>query len=260
MEEINTQKVTEATIVEETTPVAEVPSVQTVEPTTKTSFFSKRNVVAIVIIIVGVVVSGVLFYIRHNTVDAVAVVDGVKISREEFNKSVEMIAQNAASQGINVTDPKTKAQIDKQAIDVLINNTLLLQGAKDAGVTSDAAKVQAEYDGLVKELGGQDALNKRMAEVGLTEEKLRKNISERLVANAYIETQTDIKNISVTDEEIQAFYEAVKKESSTTPPLAEIKTQVESQILGQKRQEVVDKLITSLREKAKITTSIEDVK
>ncbi len=245
MEDTNTQQVTDAEVIE---PAVE----REAQPV-------NRMKIAIIILALGVVTSGALYYVLHERNNTVAVVNGYKISKTEYANSVAMITQNATMQGVDVTDPAIQSEINNQAVSILVNNALLIGGAKAAGIALDEAKVQSEYDALVSELGGEETLKTRMAEVGLTEEKLRSNISERIIADAFIEAETDIESIAVTDAEVEEFLASIQTEGAELPPLEEIRPQIESQILGQKRQAVVDEFLAKLRETAEIDIKIEGI-
>jgi hypothetical protein len=245
MEETNAQEVREAEVVETSTAPA---------PTD-----NKKLKVAALIIAIGVVVSGGLYFMLDMRANTVAVVNGFKITQEAFQSNVDMIMQNATLSGADVTDPVVVKQINDQALDILINNALLIEGAKAAGISADEAEVATEYETLVTGVGGAEELAKRMEEVGLTEEKLRSNIKDRLVADAFIEAQTDIENLTVTDEEVTAFLETISTEGSELPPLEEIKPQIEAQILSQKQQALVTEFLKKLRDEATVDIRIEEV-
>ncbi len=239
MEETNIHEVTDAEVVE-TTPMA--------EPKPK----NNKLKIALAILLVGVLVSGGIYYVLQDKANTVAVVNGMKITQKELTESIDLITQNASMQGIDVSTPEIQAEINKQAMDVLVNNALIIGGAEVAGISADKEKIQTEYDKLVTELGGEEELKARMAEVSLTEEKLRSNIEERIIADAFIESQTDIETLAATEEEVTSFYDMLKAQSTTTPALEEIRPQIEEQIVGQKRQEVVNALITKLHDEATI--------
>ncbi len=247
MEETQAQVVREAEVVETasaTTPVQ-----------------NTKLKIAAAIIVLGIVVSGGVYYMLNVRADTVAIVNGFKITRDEFDKNVSMIMQSATLSGADVADPIVVKQINDQALDILINNALLIEGARGAGISADGAEVQTQYDAIVASVGGAEELAKRMAEVGLTEEQLRSNIEDRILADAFIEAQTDIKNLSVSDEEVQSYYDTVASqitEGTETPSLDEIKPQIEAQILSQKQQELVTAFLKKLRDEATVDIKLEE--
>lgn len=257
--EVGVQPVTEspATAVEEHAPFI-MEEVVSEESSVVKSAGNKRLLVAVGIVLVGALIAGGYYFFTRNTTDVspVAVVNNIKIARAQFNDSVAMITQTASLQGADLSDPEVQSSINSQAVNLLIDNSLLIQGAKEAGFEATDEQVQSEYDTLVEQLGGVDALNARMTEVGLTEEKLRQNISEKILVDAYLTDKTDIENVSATDEEITSFYDSLKAQGGEVPPLADVKAQIEAQIIGQKKQTIVADFLATLREGAKIEVLI----
>jgi hypothetical protein len=71
-----------------------------------------------------------------------------------------------------------------------------------------------------------------------------------MLADNYIQSVTDIENLTVTDAEITEFLSQFPKEE--LPPLEEIRTEVEGQIIQQKQQAILTTLIADLRSKSDI--------
>ena len=184
--------------------------------------------------------------------DAVALVNGVGISEEDYDQSIASITNSAAQQGADTTDPQVQSIIKEEAITGLINNELLFQGSQEAGITIDDAAVQTEYDLIKENFGGEEALNLRMQELGFSEEEVREDIMEQLAINEYITAQVNAEDLSVTDEEVSAYYESLTAQGAELPPLADISEQIAAQLESQKQQEAVSVLIESLRTDAEI--------
>ncbi len=226
-------------------------------PVVTTSFYQKYKQFIAGFLGVLIVLFGYYAYTTwYVQEDAVAVVNGKNISVTEFNESIALIEQNATLQGVDITDATTKEEIRTQALDTLINNALIITAAENAGITVTDEKFKEAYDTLVTEVGGAETLTLRMTEIGLTEEKLNSNIKERIIADQYIESQTDIENLSVSEEEVQAFITALNAPEGQLPPLEEIRLQVEAQILSQKQQQLIIDLLAKLRSEAKIEMKI----
>ncbi len=238
---------TESTLVTDATIITETPSAGETAPVRKS--YLKYVLLGIVV----AVASGALYntYVKTHA-DAVAIVNGTRITQTELDENVAMMTKGAAAQGIDITSTTTLEEIRTQAIENLVNNALLMGAAKNAGKEADEAAIQTAYDKLVGEVGGEEELKTRMAAVGLTRETLFKNIAERLMVDAYIESETDIKSLTVTDAEVTAYLDSIKTEGVTLPPLEEIRPQIESTLLVQKQQKVVADLIEKLRAEGKV--------
>ncbi len=214
---------------------------------------------AIIVLIVIALVAGLGYYVyttKYSDGGPVAIVNDFKIARDEFNKSVELITQNAALQGADVTSAEVKSEINKQALNLLVSNALLLEGARAAGHTASDEEVQAKWDALVVEVGDAETLNTRIAEAGLTEKKLRSNIEERVIVDAYLAAETNLDEIVISDEEVRTAYDSYEASGIEIPPFEEVKEFLRGQILGERQQEVVNDFIETLRAAATIEVKI----
>ena len=221
--------------------------------------FYKKNPLFIAIAVAVVLVLGAGYYVyadRYAGGGTVATVNGMKIYAKDLDESVLLFEQSATAQGADVTDATLKAQLRAQALDVLINNALIITASKEEGFTASKEARDAKYAELVTELGGEAQLTARMAEMGLSKEKLEDNITERIIADQYIESQTEIEDVAVSEEEIATFLKTLTETNKDLPPLEEIRPQIEAQILGQKQQQIVVDLIEKLRSEAKIDMNI----
>ena len=251
---------------EEKTAVAVAPEgVQTPEPET-TPTVSKKNLcstlcsptmIAIAVGIILILGAGYYAYTAfYKGGGVVAVVNGTKIYSTEYEEGVALMQQNATQQGADLSDESIVSQIRSQVLEGLIDNTLILSAAKASGITATDEAIQAKYDELVQELGSQEELTKRMGEIGLTEEKLRSNIKDRILADAYTEAETDIETVTVSDEEVNEFVKKISEGGMELPPLEEIRPQIEAEITAQKKQEIVLSLLEKLRSEADIEKRI----
>ena len=256
----------EHTPVSPTTPTPETP-VASVAPVPEEaglqpSFFArnKSTIIAVIIALAILLGTGYYLYITKYGGATVAVVNGTRIYQKDFDESVALIEQNAILQGYDVeNDEAARIEIRNQALETLISNALIMTAAEEVGIKADESLIQEKYDELATQLGGAAALTERMTEMGLTEEKLRANIKERIIADAYIEAETDIENLTIDDAQVLAFLENIKKnapEGTELPPLEEIRPQIEAQLKSEKQQQIVTDLIAKLRSEATVEVKI----
>lgn len=195
-------------------------------------------------------------YTMYTTGGTVAEVNGTKITRKALDESLVLVRQEATLQGADLTQEAVQKQVQDQALEVLVNNALLTTAAYDAGFSVTDEDIQAKYDELATQLGGAETLAAKMVEVGLTEEKLRSNIGDRVLTDLYIESVTTIEEVTVSDVEVAEFYKTINTGGAKVPPLAEIQDQIKEQILGQKRQQIVTDLLTKLRAEGSVEIKI----
>jgi hypothetical protein len=232
---------------------------------------SKRGVFFYVI--AGVVVLAILFGVlyllekegRSNTNvfsdviaeqqanEVVAVVNGQEITAGELDVSIQQFNQAAALQGMDVTDPAVAADIRTQALEVLVNTTLLLQKAGELEIAITPEQVSERLEEIKVEIGGEEVLAERMEELGIGEDRLEGDIEDELVIQALLDEVVFAEaDMSVAEEEVTEFYAAVGGEEAGLPPLEEIRAEVEAQIIAQKEQLAIDAYLTEIKDAAEV--------
>lgn len=182
----------------------------------------------------------------------VAKVNEGKVSRYDLDVSMAQISSGAALQGADIEDPEIQAEIEKQALDMLVNTELLKQEAAAREITITDEDVTARYEQLKVDVGGEDVLNERMAEFGINKKTLFRDIHNELTIQALLKQVFEQKNIEVSDAEVKEFYDAAGGETAGLPKLEEVKEQIIQQIKSGKEQEIVTGFVTELRGNATI--------
>lgn len=187
---------------------------------------------------------------------AVATVNGVKITQETYQQSRQQIEASAIQQGADMTDPAVLTEITNQTIQTLINTELLKQEANKRNITVTAEDIQARYDTVVEQVGGQEALNSRLAELALTDAGLRSDITSELLIQALFAEVIDVSTITVTDEEVLEVYNQVNTSQDEKVPFDEVREIIKSNIQLSKEQNQVTDFIESLRTTANIEIKV----
>lgn len=223
----------------------------------KAPLYRRPITIAILIAAILLTIAGYhLYATQYKDGGVVATVNGDPIYGNAYEENLRLMTESAAAQGVDLSDTEIATQMRMQALDNLIDNALLIEAAHDAGIVVEDAAVETVYSQLVTEMGGEETLTARMAEIGLSESTLRTNIRERILIDTYVESISEIESVTVTDEEITAFMETHVSPDTELPPLEEIRPIIESQILSLKRQEIMEGIIRSLRSEAQIEVRI----
>ena len=183
---------------------------------------------------------------------AVATVNDGKISRYDLDISLSQITAGAAQQGADLSDPKVVAEIQTQALDMLVNTELLKQEAVKRGVVITDEDVEKRYETLKTDVGGEDVLMERMKEFGIDTKTLRRDIKNELTIQALLDKVFEEKKIEVTEADVVEFYATAGGEEAGLPALSEVRAQIETQIRTSKEQEVVTAFVDELRKVATI--------
>ena len=186
----------------------------------------------------------------------IAIVNGQKIVRERFDFRYALVARSAQTQGIDLGDETQRAEIEKRLVDELVNTELLLQQSAEAGVTVDETAVENQYQQIISQFGSEEAFVSELASSHIDLTEVKQDIREQLTIQAFLGQNISDEDISVTEEEITAFYDnlADMQNNEDLPKLDDIRPQIEEQLAQQKTNQLVDGLINSLRAQAEIET------
>lgn len=182
----------------------------------------------------------------------VAVVNGEEIVSADLDTSIEQFEQAASAQGVDITSSTTQSEIERQALDVIINTTLLKQAAAEQGMEVTDEAVTERITTIESEVGGADALATRMSELGLTKPELRTDIRDELLIQKLLDGVFAEADIVVTEEEIAEVYANAGGEEAGLPALEEVREQVEQQVVASKEQAAVDEYLNELKKTAEI--------
>jgi len=185
---------------------------------------------------------------------AVASVNDYTITQSMFDEFYLQQEAVFKSQGLDVNNPEQVSQAKQQALDTLINQSLLMQAAAEEGVLVTAEQVQGEYDSVYNQFDTDADFQAALVENNLTSEQFRNNILTQLTIQQYLAPHVN-QDVTVNDEEVQELYDQYKQQGSNIPSLEEARAQLEGQIQQQKIDSQVSAIIDNLKQSAEIEIS-----
>lgn len=258
---------------ENTQPSTERVETPTEETTASTVETGKKHTTPVIgyvvaLVVVTSIILGALFFLekegRSSTTlfssiiekqqnnKVVAIVNDEEIISEKLNTSIRQFSQMAASQGVDTSDPEALAGIREQALDVIVNTTLLKQAATEKGIVVTDEEVEERINTIRTDLGGEEELAERMAVVGISSDQLVTDIKDELLIQQLLDILFSEADFSITEDEVIAVYESAGGEEAGLPALEEVRGEVEAQIIASKEQVVIDEYLAALREEATI--------
>lgn len=185
----------------------------------------------------------------HNEV--VATVNGEKILKKDYDTQLELTKATYEQQGMAIEDLDTKAkeEMEKTVLDQLINTELLLQTAQNEGITVEGKEINAEFDKVKSQFKDDQQFKEALKKNKVTEETLKDEIKNQLVIKKSIDRS--IGEISVSEEEVKTMYDQYKEQMASVKQEPEafdtMKSQLEQQVIAQKKSEKVMTMIEDLR-------------
>jgi hypothetical protein len=249
--------------------IEETPVTSKSDDTASSSKKSLVKLYVVAILVVAVVILGVLYRLekegRSPTTmfssviasqlanEAVATIDGEKITNKDLDRSVEQFKQMAAQQGVDVNDPKVQAEIREQALNVIVNTKLLVKEAGRREITTTDEAVKEKIESIKTDIGGEDKLKERMQALGVDDQKLYDDVREELLITTLLDQIRAESDLSVTDEEVAQLYNEAGSVETGLPPLSEVSEQIKAQIVDGKEQDAINKFLEELKLSSEVT-------
>ena len=148
--------------------------------------------------------------------DAVAVVNGEEIARSDYDALVAQVKKSYANQ--KRVFPKPGSQefqtLRNQFVQYLVEREQYEQAAADFDVEVTEKQVDARLEQIQKQYFGGDKakFEQQMAEQGVTDEQVRKEVRAQIVSEKIFEEVTG--KVAVTDKQVEEYYNKNKAQYS----------------------------------------------
>jgi peptidyl-prolyl cis-trans isomerase C len=140
--------------------------------------------------------------------DAAAMVNGVGISKAEWQMSFDALMNRYKSMGMPLDSVQTDS-LKNQVLSRMITTELMYQKSTEAGYTFSEADVDSEFAKIKVNYPTDELFRTAMENQGLTEEMMRTQIERNLTIKNFIDAEIRPKQV-VSDEEKRAYYEENK--------------------------------------------------
>lgn len=218
----------------------------------KRSGSSFSRVVIVVVVIAIIAAAG--YFLMNKTSTAVAIVNGQPITRAEYDQRYAQMTASVVAQGQSATSTQIMAAIQTQTLDTLISEALLLQAAAKEGITVNETTVTAQLAQNKSQFPDDAAYQKAMTAAGFTPDTFKANLEKNNIIQQYLAKHVDVSSATASAAEVQALYNQVASANKNVPPLAQVRTQVENQIIQQKQQQLISNFLQQLRASSTIQT------
>jgi peptidyl-prolyl cis-trans isomerase C len=137
--------------------------------------------------------------------DKVAVVNGVTISKDTYDRELDFFVRRAAPGGQQIPDVQM-AQMKSEVLESLIDRELLFQESKKKGVQVKSDAVSDQLQKIQQRYPNKEEFKKLLSNMGLTESDVQAQIARGMAIQELIDKEITEK-IKVSDEETKAFYD-----------------------------------------------------
>jgi peptidyl-prolyl cis-trans isomerase SurA len=191
----------------------------------------------------------------------VATVNGERIRKDDFDIRVAAAQVEYENYGIELTE-ETLTAIKDEVLEQLIDELLLTQAAKQAGVAVATAEIDEYYAEMAASYASEAEFLAAAKENGFTQVSLREAISDVLLIlnyqKQYIDENVDPASIAVTEAEMRELYASYAETIEDLPPFEEVAELLAQELRDQKITDlgIMDTLMDGLRAAATIERTL----
>lgn len=183
--------------------------------------------------------------------DVVLEVNGEEVLGEAYNTAYIDTKRYLLQNNQDVSD---KDMLKQQTLQTLQSNTLVKQDAESMGITVTEEDVQTALEETKSQFETEEAYQQALDQLAYTEAGFKASLHTQLLQQQYLEEAIDVQ--SVTDEEVEEYYNLVKEQSDDVPPLEDVRDQIVAQLEQSKVQQAFQQKVTTLMEEAEINENI----
>ena len=169
--------------------------------------FSKiRFATKIIMVLVFTLMSALAWAVEEKAPgDKVAVVNGVTISKDTYDRELNFFVRRAAPGGKTIPDEQM-AQMKNEVLESLIDRELLYQESKKKGIQIKSEAVTDQLQKIQQRYPSKEEFNKLLSNMGLTESDVQMQIARGMAIQELIDKEVTEK-VKVSDEETKSFYD-----------------------------------------------------
>ncbi len=134
-----------------------------------------------------------------------AMVNGVAISMEQYNKELNVQLARGSQQGKQMSDDQLAA-LKNSILDSLIEREVLYQQSQKSGIQVSDQKVDDQLAGIKKRFPNETEYKNALSKMNLSEDEVKAQIKRGLSIKELIDQQITSK-VVITDEESKAYYD-----------------------------------------------------
>ena len=199
--------------------------------------------------------------------EVVAEVNGEQVTREEFVLIYEAQLQQATAQAeAGGGEAPDEEALKEQTANNLVDTELLAQEAESRGIAVTDEDVEAELTSLAEsnQLGSAQEFIDAVEEQGTTEEQVRSQVEQPVRVEQLVADEAGPSD--PTEKELRMLYAQAKKaaqqqaqaggQAQQIPPFAEVRDQLAEQVQTEQVGTVAQALVQELRKDADITINL----
>ena len=152
------------------------------------------------------------FPVKAEVIDKiVATVNGEAITLSELERILKPVYQQGMQAYKGEELNRYQAAARRQLLEQLIENKLIMQQAKEEGLSISEAVMEEELADIKEKFGSFDEFEEALEKEGMTIERFKKDLTDQLTVRAMMEREI-VHKAKVSPEEIKVYYSEHKEE------------------------------------------------
>ncbi|WP_210468117.1 SurA N-terminal domain-containing protein [Sporosarcina sp. 6E9] len=189
----------------------------------------------------------------------VAIVNDEELKGEQYNATLSSIQGQMQQMGQDPSSKESAEQVKMQTLDTVVNQTLILQKAKEEKITPSESEIDQKYAEFVEQFGDEKTMKEALKSQNMNVRTVKEQIiAKSIIFEKYQDKFTPAEK--VTDKEIKEYYDqaaAQNKESGQElPPLEEVSDEIKSMIEQEQQQKKLAAHVEELKAEADIKLKI----
>jgi FKBP-type peptidyl-prolyl cis-trans isomerase (trigger factor) len=189
----------------------------------------------------------------------VAIVNDEELKGEQYNATLTSIQGQMQQMGQDPSNKESAEQAKKQALDTVVNQTLILQKAKEEKITASETEIDEKYAEFVEQFGDEETMKEALKSQSVDVNTVREQIiAKSIIFEKYQDKFAPAEE--VTDKEIEEYYDQAAAQSKDSgqelPPLEEVSDEIKEMIEQEQQQKQLAAHVEKLKADAEIELKI----
>jgi hypothetical protein len=181
-------------------------------------------------------------------VDRIAATVGNRaITETEISREIKLTALESGTQ------PKFDLPTRQAAVQRLVEQALIRREMEFGGYPSASdEEVNSSFEQTVRERGGEVAIKRELAELGLTMDDLKAHLRWQIELLKFIDLRFR-PAVQVTPEDVEKYYNDFAGKQPNKPPLSQMRAQIEQKLTGERVDQQMNRWFGFARRRSPVT-------
>lgn len=179
--------------------------------------------------------------------EVVAVINGDEVTGAVYNLVYAQLKLQSSHTGEEVDNEEVK----EATVESIIDREIVYQEAKEEGIDITEEEAETEFTTMKEE--NAETLQTLLDQYQITEDGFKEQLRFEITMNEYLTQEIEI---SISDEEVQEFYDEAKAENEEIPEFDEVKDQIKANMREEKTILALQEKVDEVKESAEIERKI----